>query len=90
MDHVRQGDLHAFVQQYIHEPYILVTGQNDWGVPSSPNADALLDDPNLVAWFAQNNDGPHPKITALPIGLNCFEHAPEMHEALEELAREAK
>jgi hypothetical protein len=36
-------------------------------------------------WFAQNNDAHHPKITALPIGLNCFEHAPEMHEALQQL-----
>jgi hypothetical protein len=42
----------------------------------------LLDDPYLIRWYAQNNDEPHPKITPIPIGLNRFEHAEAMHEAL--------
>lgn len=42
----------------------------------------VLGDPNLVHWFAQNSDGAHPKLSPVPIGLNCFEHAPEMDEAL--------
>lgn len=42
----------------------------------------ILRDPNLVQWFAQNTDAVRNKLTSLPIGLNCFEHAPEMAEAL--------
>ena len=42
----------------------------------------LLGDPNLVAWFAQNGDVRHPKLVPIPLGLNCFEHAPELHQAL--------
>lgn len=41
----------------------------------------VLRDPNLVRWFAQNNDVSRPKLSPVPIGLNCFEHAPEMAQA---------
>ncbi|KAJ1448437.1 hypothetical protein M885DRAFT_501087 [Pelagophyceae sp. CCMP2097] len=41
-----------------------------------------------VAWYAQNADFSHPKIVALPIGLNCFEHAPEMESARMKLRSE--
>jgi hypothetical protein len=42
----------------------------------------VLNDPNLVHWFAQNGDVVHSKLSPIPIGLNCFEHAPEMDQAL--------
>lgn len=90
IDHVHQGDLIDFIRTYVNQLYILITGENDRGVPSSPHSFMLLNDSNLVMWFAQNNDAPHPKVTALPIGLNCFEHAPEMHEALEHIARDGR
>mmetsp|Transcript_25742 Transcript_25742/g.53506 ORF Transcript_25742/g.53506 Transcript_25742/m.53506 type:complete len:466 (-) Transcript_25742:3331-4728(-) len=59
--------------------FILVTGQSDYPVPSAYNL--ILNNPNLVRWFGQNNDmlPVHPKFTPIPIGLNCFLHG----EALE-------
>lgn len=33
-------------------------------------------------WYAQNADVSNPKLRQLPIGLNCFEQAPELHEAI--------
>lgn len=35
IDHVHQGDLLRFIKQYIHQPYILITGENDEGVPKA-------------------------------------------------------
>ncbi len=52
----------------IRVPYILVTHNSDYAVPGPYTA--LLDDPNLIAWFGQNYDGyKHPKIHPIPIGL---------------------
>lgn len=44
-----------------------------------------MGDPNLLRWYSQNADITHPKLYPLPIGLNCFEHAPEMHQTLGQL-----
>ena len=69
----------------MRRPYVLITGENDLGVPNEcRHAPEILNDPHLVKWFAQNNDAAHPKIIGIPIGLNCFEHAPEMHHVLQE------
>ena len=38
-----------------------------------------------MAWFAQNADITHEKLRPVPIGLNCFEHAPEMRQAQQKL-----
>ena len=59
--------------------FILVTGQSDYPVPSAYTS--ILNNPNLVRWFGQNNDmlPVHPKFTPIPIGLNCYIHG----EALE-------
>jgi hypothetical protein len=69
-------------KKFLRRPYILVTGQSDFPVSK---AKGVLGDPNLVKWFAQNSDMNHPKLVPIPIGLNCFEHAPEMHQALRAL-----
>lgn len=83
---LKEGGLDKFLLQTLGRPYILITGQSDWGVPSTDNARRILDDPNLVAWYAQNNDESHAKIHPIPIGLNCFEHVREMHQARQLLA----
>ena len=82
VDFVRRGELAPFLRQVVRQPYILVTGQSDYAIPSTEHSKEILRDRNLVPWFAQNNDEGHAKITPIPIGLNCFEHAPEMDEVL--------
>jgi hypothetical protein len=50
-----------------------VTGDEDWGIPSSfDGSKRILDDPNVGLWFTQNLDDPaaHPKLRHLPIGLD--------------------
>ena len=76
-----QGVL-AWSKQKFKRPYILVSGQSDFGASKGRS---LADDPNLLRWYSQNADFKHPKLYPLPIGLNCFEHAPEMHQALAQL-----
>lgn len=62
----------------ITNPYILITHNSDLspifllsGNCSWMRTDlsAYLDDPKLVAWFAQNIDYRHPKLKPIPIGL---------------------
>ena len=65
-------------------PYILISGQSDYPNPSTMRA--ILSDSNLVRWYGQNADATHAKFTPLPIGLNCFEHAPEMAAVLDGFA----
>jgi hypothetical protein len=77
-----QDALAQWVKTTLRRPYILVTGQSDWSVSRSKG---VLSDPFLVKWFAQNADVSHQKLAQIPIGLNCFEHAPEMHQALQAL-----
>jgi hypothetical protein len=77
-----QDALAQWARSMLRRPYIMVTGQSDWSVSRSK---AVLGEPLLLKWFAQNADVTHPKLVQLPIGLNCFEHAPEMHQALQAL-----
>jgi hypothetical protein len=52
----------------IQHPYILVTHNND--LPAPGPGLAYLDDPKLIAWFAQNVETVvHPKLHPIPIGL---------------------
>mmetsp|Transcript_70169 Transcript_70169/g.196394 ORF Transcript_70169/g.196394 Transcript_70169/m.196394 type:complete len:304 (+) Transcript_70169:294-1205(+) len=69
-------------KQKLRRPFILVSGQSDFGASKGK---ALLGDSNLLRWYSQNADITHPKLYPLPIGLNCFEHAPEMHQTLGQL-----
>ena len=71
--------------------YILVTGQTDF--PPSRYA-RLLTDTKLLHWFAQNADvpaahqrelGASGRLEPIPVGINCFEHGPELAKALRSL-----
>ena len=57
----------------IDRPFILVSGDSDLPINHSTLGDhleALLKNPYLVKWFAQNRDVDAPKIFTLPIGIN--------------------
>lgn len=43
-DHVRKGDLPNWLRQELKRPYVLITGQSDWAIPSScsDNANQVL------------------------------------------------
>lgn len=81
---VRAGDLvwvrlialPQFVEDvlpHIHEPFALVTGDEDWAIPSGfDGAAELLANQHLVHWFSQNFDGTDAsgRISPIPIGLD--------------------
>ena len=83
-DKVQDGDLvwmrlialPQFVEQAlprIRARFALVTGDEDWAIPSSfDRSRVLLDDARLMCWFTQNYDGTleHEKLMRLPIGLD--------------------
>ena len=53
--------------------FALVTGDEDWAIPSGfARSSELLTDPRVLCWFTQNFDGtsPDPKLKPLPIGLD--------------------
>jgi hypothetical protein len=57
----------------IDKPFILVTGDSDLPVNKESlgnSLERLLDNPLIVAWYAQNRDHDHPKLHSLPIGIN--------------------
>jgi hypothetical protein len=65
------------VLNHINHPFVLVTGSADFSAPFLSGSDGvlahartLLNNPFLVAWFAQNLDMIHPKIVPLPIGID--------------------
>ena len=82
------GSLLQWSRTIFKRPYILLTGQSDYPNPSTMRG--LLNDPNLVHWFGQNQDESHAKFSSLPIGLNCFEHAPEMAAVLKSFVASGK
>ena len=81
---VREGDLvwvrQIALPQFLNEalPRItarfgLVTGDEDWAIPSGfARAHELLSDPRVVCWFSQNFDGTDRtgKVLPIPIGLD--------------------
>ena len=83
-EEVRDGDLvwmrlialPQFIEQAlprIQARFALVTGDEDWAVPSGFAGSAqLLADERVACWFTQNYDGtdPSPKLMPLPIGLD--------------------
>jgi len=83
-DAVREGDLVWMrliaLPQFLEEAlprikarFALVTGDEDWAIPSGfSRSHELLADPRVACWFTQNYDGtsPHPKLRPLPIGLD--------------------
>ncbi len=58
----------------IPHPYILLTHNSDHGVPGP--FIHYLEDPKLLAWFAQNVEKQHPKLHPIPIGIanKCWDH----------------
>jgi len=58
----------------IQSPFVLVSGDSDVPVGESLLADPIitiiLDNEHLLGWFAQNLSTQHPKLSALPIGLD--------------------
>ncbi len=60
----------------INSSFILITGDSDL-TPSEHKE--LLDNKNILHWFAQNCDIKHPKISSLPIGLDYHTIATYSH-----------
>jgi len=57
----------------IHARFALVTGDEDWAIPSGfERARELCDDPRILCWFTQNFDGMDAsgKLHPIPIGLD--------------------
>jgi len=83
-DRVRDGDLVWMrliaLPQFIAEAlprirarFALVTGDEDWAIPSGfPGSEQLLSDARVLCWFTQNFDGTdsNRKLMPLPIGLD--------------------
>ncbi|MCY6380814.1 hypothetical protein [Hoeflea prorocentri] len=75
--YVKTEFLHKFSENSLESldmPFVLVTGCCD--VEAGPRdleqelRSRLLDNPNLVSWYAQNCNDNHPKLRPLPIGLD--------------------
>jgi hypothetical protein len=45
----------------------------------------ILASPMLVKWFGQYPNAANEKFEPLPVGINCFEHAPELRRVLENI-----
>ena len=83
-DRVRDGDLvwmrlialPQFIAEAlprIHARFALVTGDEDWAIPSGfEGSQTLLADERVACWFTQNYDGTlqHEKLHGVPIGLD--------------------
>jgi len=57
----------------IRARFTLVTGDEDWAIPSGfSGSQQLLADPRVLCWFTQNYDGTdsNPKLLPLPIGID--------------------
>ena len=81
---IREGDLvwirltalPQFVEEvlpHIDVPFALVTGDEDWSIPSGfEHARTITGNPNVLCWFTQNYDGTDDsgKIHPIPIGLD--------------------
>ena len=73
---VRSTALPQFVREAlprIHARFALVTGDEDWSIPSDfDRAADICSHPNVVCWFAQNFDGTDSsgRILPLPIGMD--------------------
>ncbi len=83
-DSVRDGDLVwtrlIALPQFVAEAlprirarFALVTGDEDWSIPTGfDRSQEILDSPKVVCWFTQNLDAhaASPKLQPLPIGVN--------------------
>ncbi len=81
--------MHWFAERLaplLTQGFILITGEAD----EDPVREAgpLFASPNLLHWFAQHVPSPHHKLEPIPLGINCFEHGPELHKWLSGRAAE--
>jgi hypothetical protein len=74
---VRLAWLKSFVRQILprlRSRIVLITGDSDSCTPSEamPEAQAILESPQILHWYAQNYDGtgPEHKISPIPIGID--------------------
>ncbi len=85
---VRDGDIiyvegcifhhfYKYEKDKIKNKYILITHGNDFSMPGVYKD--LLEDPNLIVWFAQNVDYEHPKLKFLPIGIDRIAERREIY-----------
>jgi hypothetical protein len=57
--------------KFMTKSFIIVIGGNDFTMPNDyPSIQKLLDNPNLLYIYSQNNIGENPKLKSLPIGLD--------------------
>jgi hypothetical protein len=57
----------------ILNPFVLVSGDSDLAINQNNLGNdlrTLLENPQLIAWHAQNRDTDHPKLHTFPIGIN--------------------
>jgi hypothetical protein len=77
----------------IESPFVLVTGSEDITIPNQTDArwrafsprekeiiDEILDDPQLIHWFAENGDESRPKMSTLPVGYVFHDGATDVIE----------
>lgn len=67
-----EGTLYSKIDYAVHlhlpnTPFVLITHNGDEGVNSKHLR--ILEDKNLIRWFAQNVEINHPKLESIPIGL---------------------
>jgi hypothetical protein len=64
-------NLVAFSQiiKYFKNPFVLITHNSDSIVKNDETTRYLLDQPNIVRWYAQNVTVTHEKLRILPIGI---------------------
>lgn len=62
------GEFFRNIHPKIPHPYVVITHNSDYPAPGSFRE--FLDDPKILAWFAQNAEGyTHKKLIPIPIGL---------------------
>lgn len=86
---VNADQLGEFFQKYhplIHAKYILVTHNSDQPIPGPYRI--YLEDEKIIVWFGQNVEKTHPKLHALPIGLENRQWKPQNVETIAQV-REA-
>ncbi len=77
---MRDGDVifvkSDYVEQFakdifpkLQKRFILITHNSDYSRPTEPKSLQMLRHSKLIHWFAQNAAILHPKLTAIPIGL---------------------
>ena len=74
--YVPSDGLMCFAQNVLpnlKRPFVLVSGDSDLSINTASLGsaiNALLSNPLLLNWYAQNKDFEHPKLHSLPIGIN--------------------